>query len=90
MLLGLGLGKARIPFGSDRSFWGCRSRCGETALGLVGPVPARVDATAKRALLALLEQAVAGGWTLRRSCRVLGLDPRPCAALAGAGRCPRA
>lgn len=51
--------------------------CGETALGLVGPIPARVEAGVKRAVLELVEHAVVGGWSQRRACRVLGLDERP-------------
>ena len=41
-----------------------------------GPVPARVDGTAKTALLYLIDDAVESGWTLNRVCVVLGLDRR--------------
>ncbi len=41
-----------------------------------GPVPARVDGTAKTALLDLIDDAAAAGWTLNRVCVVLGLDRR--------------
>lgn len=39
-----------------------------------GPVPVRVDAIVKAGLLELIEEAFAGGWTLRRACRVLELN----------------
>lgn len=42
-------------------------------MGLSGRVPRRVDAATKAGLLDLIEQAVDGGWTLRRACRVLEL-----------------
>ena len=41
-----------------------------------GPVPARVDGTAKTVLLGLIDDATAAGWTLDRACMVLGLDRR--------------
>jgi len=45
-------------------------------LGLTaGPVPPRVDAPVKAGLLALVDHAVEGGWSTRRACRLLGLDP---------------
>jgi transposase InsO family protein len=43
---------------------------------LSGPIPARVDEPAKRALLALVADAVAAGWSLARVCGVLELDRR--------------
>ena len=42
-------------------------------MGLSGRVPHRVDAATKAALLGLLDDAVAGGWTLRRACHELEL-----------------
>jgi len=39
-----------------------------------GPVPARVDATVKAGLLALVDHATDGGWSRRRACQHLGLD----------------
>ena len=39
-----------------------------------GPVPARVDGTAKVALLSLIDDAVDAGWTLNRACAVVELD----------------
>ena len=41
-----------------------------------GPVPARVDGTAKTTLLELIDDAVAAGWTHSRVCTVLGVDRR--------------
>ena len=41
-----------------------------------GPVPARVDGTAKAELLGLIDDATDAGWTHRRVCAVLGLDRR--------------
>jgi transposase InsO family protein len=41
---------------------------------LSGPIPARVDAAAKHALLDLIDQAVAAGWTLARTCASIQLD----------------
>jgi hypothetical protein len=49
-----------------------RSRS-ERALGLFGPVPARVSAQTKLRLLGLIEQAVSDGWAHTRACRVLDL-----------------
>ena len=40
-----------------------------------GPVPARVDAPAKEGLLALVDHAVGHGWSARRACRLLRIDP---------------
>ncbi|WP_448071156.1 hypothetical protein [Georgenia yuyongxinii] len=45
-------------------------------MGLSGRVPLRVDAATKSALLDLLDQAQAGGWSLRDACAVLGLPER--------------
>ncbi len=39
-----------------------------------GPVPARVDGTAKAALLSLIDDAVDAGWTLNRACAVVEQD----------------
>jgi putative transposase len=50
-------------------------------LGLIaGPVPPRVQAPVKAGLLALVEHAVHAGWSTRRSCSLLGLDPDRAAA----------
>jgi putative transposase len=43
-------------------------------LGLNGPIPSRVDETVKAALLALVDDAVTGGWTLSRVCGLLEID----------------
>jgi putative transposase len=45
-------------------------------LGLSGRVPPRVDAATKAGLLALLEDAVDQGWTVRAACEVLELGQR--------------
>lgn len=42
-------------------------------MGLSGRVPHRVDAATKAGLLDLIDQAVDGGWTIRRACGVLEL-----------------
>jgi hypothetical protein len=39
-----------------------------------GPVPARVDGTAKAVLLDVIDRAVSAGWSLSRICGVLELD----------------
>ncbi|MEZ5298563.1 MAG: hypothetical protein R2697_20490 [Ilumatobacteraceae bacterium] len=39
-----------------------------------GPIPARVDATAKAVLLGLIDDAVDAGWSMSRACAVLELD----------------
>src|SRR5207302_5145686 len=46
---------------------------GKAALGLFGPVPARVSAEIKLELLGLIDQAVGEGWAHARACRVLDL-----------------
>ena len=46
---------------------------GKAALGLFGPVPARVSAETKLELLGLIDGAVADGWAHARACRVLDL-----------------
>src|SRR3954453_21299073 len=46
---------------------------GKRALGLSGRVPRRVDAATKQALLGLLAEAVAQGWTASRAAEVLEL-----------------
>jgi putative transposase len=45
-------------------------------LGLSGRVPPRVDAATKAGLLALLEEAVDQGWTVRAACASLELGQR--------------
>ena len=42
---------------------------GKAALGLFGPVPARVSAETKLELLGLIDRAVADGWAHVRACR---------------------
>jgi putative transposase len=50
-------------------------------LGLTaGPVPPRVDAPVKAGLLALIDHAGERGWSTRRACSLLGLDPDRAAA----------
>jgi len=45
-------------------------------LGLTaGPVPPRVDGPVKAGLLKLVDHAVEAGWSARRACSLLGLDP---------------
>lgn len=44
-------------------------------MGLTGPVPARVNADVKAALLGLVAACVAGGWSAARACRLLELNP---------------
>jgi putative transposase len=45
-------------------------------LGLTaGTVPPRVEAPVKAGLLALVDHAVGAGWSTRRACQLLGLDP---------------
>ena len=45
-------------------------------MGLItGPVPPRVEAPVKAGLLALIDHAGRCGWSTRRSCALLGLDP---------------
>ncbi len=46
---------------------------GKAALGLFGPVGARVSAQTKLELLGLIDAAVAAGWAHARACRVLAL-----------------
>ena len=46
---------------------------GKAALGLFGPVPARVSAETKLELLGLIDGAVRDGWAHTRACRVLDL-----------------
>ena len=45
-------------------------------MSIGAPVPARVDAATKQALLGLLAHAVGQGWPVVKACRVLGLDVR--------------
>ncbi len=49
---------------------------GKNALGLVGRVPARVEASVKARLLELLAEATGAGWSFRKACGVLGLSER--------------
>ena len=46
---------------------------GKAALGLFGPVPARVSAETKLELVGLIDGAVRDGWAHRRACEVLDL-----------------
>ena len=41
-----------------------------------GPIPARVDAGVKDALLGLVDHALDAGWTVTNACRVLDIAPR--------------
>ena len=41
---------------------------------MVGPVPARVDAGVKAALLGLIAETTSAGWSFAHACRVLGLS----------------
>ena len=59
---------------------------GKRALGLSGRVPRRVDAATKRALLELIDRAVADGWEHRRACAYLELGEGGRGAGASAGR----
>jgi putative transposase len=43
---------------------------------LIGGVPPRVAAATKHALLGLVDQAVAEGFTMQRACRVLQVTER--------------
>ena len=43
-------------------------------MGMIGPIPARVDGTVKAELLGIIDTAVAGGWSAAKACSVLGLD----------------
>jgi transposase InsO family protein len=43
---------------------------------LSGPIPARVDEAAKVRLLAIIDEAMAAGWSLGRVCSTLELDRR--------------
>ena len=54
-----------------------------------GPVPPRVDAPVKQGLLALVEHAGERGWSTRRSCTLLGLDPDRVADWRARARCGR-
>ena len=50
-------------------------RCGESELGLNGPIPTRVDAAVKEAVLGLVEDAVDAGWGgVSRICGLLEVD----------------
>jgi hypothetical protein len=45
-------------------------------LGLTaGPVPPRVEVPVKAGLLALIDHANGRGWSTRKACALLGLDP---------------
>jgi len=53
-------------------------------LGLIaGAVPPRVEAPVKTGLLALVDHAVGAGWSTRRACVLLGLDPDRAAVWRG-------
>jgi hypothetical protein len=58
----------RTPDCRGHRSWSCRSSwsCGESSLGLSGPVRARVDGAAKDKLLAIVEEAMAAGWSMGR------------------------
>jgi len=43
-------------------------------LGLSGPIPARVDAATKQAILDIADVAVGGGWSVSRVCGLLEMD----------------
>jgi putative transposase len=59
-------------------------------LGLsAGPVPPRVEAPVKAGLLALVDHAVEAGWSTRRSCSLLGLDPDRAASWRDRSRADR-
>lgn len=45
-------------------------------MSIGAPVPARVDAATKQALLGRFAHAVGQGWPVVKACRVLGLDVR--------------
>jgi transposase-like protein len=60
---------------------------GKAALGLFGPVGARVSAGAKLELLGLTDKAVDDGWAHARACRVLDLADVP--LIAGGSGCGR-
>ncbi|GBE22866.1 hypothetical protein BMS3Bbin01_02243 [bacterium BMS3Bbin01] len=45
-------------------------------MGLSGRVPQRIDAATKTALIGLVDQAVAGGWSVGAACRYLELSQR--------------
>lgn len=45
-------------------------------MAVTDPVPARVDATGKAGLLALVDHAVSEGWTLHAVCEVLQISRR--------------
>ena len=60
---------------------------GKAALGLFGPVPARVSAETKLELLGLIDGAVKDGWAHTRACRVLDLPTfARTAGVRGCGR----
>ena len=54
-----------------------------------GPVPPRVEAPVKAGLLALIDHAGQRGWSTRRSCALLGLDPDRVAAWRDRARADR-
>ncbi len=45
-------------------------------MGLSGPIPRRVDAATKTALVDLVDGAVGAGWTTRSACNYLELSQR--------------
>src|SRR5204862_7869818 len=71
---GGGAGRERSPIGSAEGVGGrAHVAPGKAALGLFGPVPARVSAETKLELLGLIDGAVGDGWAHARACRVLDL-----------------
>jgi ERCC4 domain-containing protein len=76
-----GAGRARGGAGGERQAFrsvegdggGADPVPGKAALGLFGPVPARVSAETKLELLGLIDSAVGDGWSHARACRVLEL-----------------
>jgi hypothetical protein len=58
-----------------RAGGGAASARGKIALGpTAGPVPPRVDACVKAAILELIDHAVGHGWSTRAACHAIGLD----------------
>src|SRR5439155_15080335 len=64
----------RAALGGDQGAGGgALATPGKAALGLFGPVPARVSAQTKLELLGLIDAATAAGWSHVRACSVLEL-----------------
>src|SRR6059058_781899 len=71
---GGGAGRERSPIGSAEGVGGrAHVAPGKAALGLFGPVFARVSAETKLELPGLIDGAVRDGWAHTRACRVLDL-----------------